>query len=689
MIFSLELILISLFLLSGSTGSDPESERFTAEPEDALLAKGQVHLLRCSVENLVGEVQWLRDGFGLGVGTEFEGFPRYKVLRNEHLGDYTLMINNVQLADDAFFQCQVGATAATRGLRSRTAKVTVRLPPDSLVIGNGSSSVETMVDRATHLTCSASNAKPAPNITWYSNAVLVTGDVTTTVVTLADGKRQDVTSSLTITPTKRDEGRSYECHALNDAMLTQMKTSVTIEVLYPPEISILLRPSDQLREFHSVSIACIASANPQVTEWRWFLGGELLTNEGANSSVLELSSVTRDLHRATVVCEAVNKAGRAQQSIVLDILYGPMFKPLAEDGSADPGDSIMLSCVVSSNPPAMVVWRKKGETRVLSGNATFVIPKVTENDFGLYTCTASLLNYEEISQDIRLIRKGPPVIVSPSEQSGRYGEVGIIDCVIEAIPKPTAITWLKENKVLDLSVQTRYKVREENTKEGRHSILEISDVQDVDFGTYNCTADNGYGETHRVIIFSKRAMLPLPYVLAIILSGVLIIIVVISVTVFVFRRRASLGSEKGSDGSEYGITKQKDVASDIRVEYVNSAALTMQPPCSNNADPWNVDAIDTGYFSSYRIPVPYTMLLDDSWSRHRYMPPVHSTNGHNIPAADIYGTYPRRLRLNPRYAENPNGYGTLRGGLHPQSVRSYEYASPHASPSGSRFSTNV
>lgn len=67
-----------------------ESERFTAEPEDALLAKGQVHLLRCSVENLVGEVQWLRDGFGLGLGTEFEGFPRYKVLRNEHLGDVTL-----------------------------------------------------------------------------------------------------------------------------------------------------------------------------------------------------------------------------------------------------------------------------------------------------------------------------------------------------------------------------------------------------------------------------------------------------------------------------------------------------------------------------------------------------------------------------------------------------------------------
>lgn len=69
--------------------------------------------------------------------------------------------------------------------------------------------------------------------------------------------------------------------------------------------------------------------------------------------------------------------------------------------------------------------------------------------------------------------------------------------------------------------------------------------------------------------------------------------------------------EKGSDGSEYGITKQKDVASDVRVEYVNGAALT-QPPCFSNTDPLNMDAIDTGYFSSYRIPVPYSMLLDVS-----------------------------------------------------------------------------
>ena len=35
----------------------------------------------------MGQVQWLRDGFGLGLGTEFEGFPRYKVMRNQGLGE--------------------------------------------------------------------------------------------------------------------------------------------------------------------------------------------------------------------------------------------------------------------------------------------------------------------------------------------------------------------------------------------------------------------------------------------------------------------------------------------------------------------------------------------------------------------------------------------------------------------------
>ena len=56
------------------------------EPQDAVVSRGQTHVLRCTVDGRVGEVQWLRDGFGFGPGVEFEGFPRYRIQRDDQRG---------------------------------------------------------------------------------------------------------------------------------------------------------------------------------------------------------------------------------------------------------------------------------------------------------------------------------------------------------------------------------------------------------------------------------------------------------------------------------------------------------------------------------------------------------------------------------------------------------------------------
>jgi hypothetical protein len=62
------------------------SERFIEEPEDATVIKGELHTFRCVTEDRIGQVQWLRGGFGLGPGNEFEGFPRYRVQQSDERG---------------------------------------------------------------------------------------------------------------------------------------------------------------------------------------------------------------------------------------------------------------------------------------------------------------------------------------------------------------------------------------------------------------------------------------------------------------------------------------------------------------------------------------------------------------------------------------------------------------------------
>ena len=67
-----------------------EAERFLVQPQDAVVSRGQSHVLQCTVEDRAGEVQWLRDGFGFGPGDdELEGFPRYRIQRNDQRGKLT------------------------------------------------------------------------------------------------------------------------------------------------------------------------------------------------------------------------------------------------------------------------------------------------------------------------------------------------------------------------------------------------------------------------------------------------------------------------------------------------------------------------------------------------------------------------------------------------------------------------
>ena len=66
-----------------------ECERFLVQPQDAVVSRGQRHVLHCTVQDRIGEVQWLRDGFGLGPGDEFEGFPRYRIQRDDQRGIYS------------------------------------------------------------------------------------------------------------------------------------------------------------------------------------------------------------------------------------------------------------------------------------------------------------------------------------------------------------------------------------------------------------------------------------------------------------------------------------------------------------------------------------------------------------------------------------------------------------------------
>lgn len=66
----------------------------------------------------------------------------------------------------------------------------------------------------------------------------------------------------------------------------------------------------------------------------------------------------------------------------------------------------------------------------------------------------------------------------------------------------TGIIW----QVLSVSVDCprRYKVSEKMVPDGLLSVLQISDVKESDFATYNCSAYNAYDSTYLPINFSEK-----------------------------------------------------------------------------------------------------------------------------------------------------------------------------------------
>ena len=156
------MLLLLVFLVTPAPVQLNE-QKFLREPPDQTAALGEHVTLPCRVENRRGNIQWTRDDFGLGLNRHLKGFDRYRMSGSDEEGDYTLDIENVQLEDDAQFQCQVGAAPGVDPIRSRYATLTVTVPPEPPEITNGKV-LKTQEERIVMLECLSRGGKPAAEV---------------------------------------------------------------------------------------------------------------------------------------------------------------------------------------------------------------------------------------------------------------------------------------------------------------------------------------------------------------------------------------------------------------------------------------------------------------------------------------------------------------------------------------------
>uniref|UniRef100_A0A673ACX5 Kirre like nephrin family adhesion molecule 3, like n=1 Tax=Sphaeramia orbicularis TaxID=375764 RepID=A0A673ACX5_9TELE len=468
---------------------------FSQQPQDQVVVSGQSVTLPCVIVGYRGMVQWTKDGLALGGERDLPGWTRYSLMGDPLSGEHSLLIDSAELADDAVYECQ----ATQAGLRSHRAKLTVLVPPSDPVV-EGGPVVRLKAHTPHNLTCRASGAKPAAEITWYRDGeVMETAIYSKTL--MEDGKREAAVSMLPLIPEDSDSGRTYTCRVLNPAAPAGRQTSITINVQHPPSVTLSVQPQT-VTEGAKVLFICSASANPEITGYRWSKGGVPISE--ANGDSLEVT-VDYSYFTDPVSCEVSNSVGSTNVSTLVDVQFGPRLLSEPKPMTVDIGMDAAFTCAWTGNPPLTLAWTKQGSSVVLSNGNTLQLKAVTQEDAGVYTCKAIVPRIGVAERDVTLTVNGPPIITADATQHAVKHSKGKLECRVGSSPPPDKIVWTFGDMTLSSGSSGRYSVQTVTSDHEVLSSLVLSETLAQDFQLrYNCTAWNRFGTGTALVTLKEQ-----------------------------------------------------------------------------------------------------------------------------------------------------------------------------------------
>uniref|UniRef100_A0A8C2CN53 Kirre like nephrin family adhesion molecule 3, like n=1 Tax=Cyprinus carpio TaxID=7962 RepID=A0A8C2CN53_CYPCA len=507
---------------------------FSQQPQDQVVVAGQSVTLPCVIVGYRGMVQWTKDGLALGGERDLPGWVRYSLMGDPLSGEHSLVIDSAELGDDAVYECQ----ATQVGLRSHRAKLTVLVPPSDPVV-EGGPVVRLKAHTPHNLTCRASGAKPAAEITWYRDGEIM-HDAIYSKTLMEDGKRETAVSMLPMVPEDSDSGRTYTCRVLNPAAPAGRQTSVTISVQREPV----------LRE-QKFFFICSATATPKIK------GGVPISE--ANGDSLEVT-VDHSYFTDPVSCEVSNSVGSTNVSTLVDVQFGPKLLTEPKPQIVDIGMDAAFTCSWTGNPPLTLAWTKQGSSVVLSNSNTLQLKAVTQDDSGTYTCKAIVPRIGVAERDVTLTVNGPPIITAEATQQAIKHSKGKLECLVGSSPPPDKIVWTFGDTILSSGSSGRFSVQTVHSDRGVLSSLILSETLAQDFQLrYNCTAWNRFGTGTALVTLEEQEALPLLIIIGASVGGGCVFIICVITLVSICCRHTAKG-KKGTRLSK----------SDIRVQIVHS-----------------------------------------------------------------------------------------------------------------------
>ncbi|XP_075763074.1 nephrin isoform X2 [Pelodiscus sinensis] len=354
-------------LLGACAGGASLQQAFRVEPDNITVLEGAAAVLQCMVDNPSGVVQWVKDGLLLGPDRSIPGFPRYSMTGDPSKGEHHLRIVGSRLADDASYECQAGRSEDSPGIVSRTALLSVLVPPKLPIMKEyeTDSTVTWVAGVEYSVTCSASDAKPAAEISFNKGGSPLP-EVSLQVNSGSNEKLSSTEAVLRVTPQSSDNGKRLVCAATNEAVSAPLVAGVTMNILFPPEPPTIeghTRP--EIKAGETLKLTCISRSGNPLATLQWLKNGDVVSTSWetddtgrASRSLLTLSIKPED-NGAQLCCEAVNQVSPLPlpAGLTLRVVFLPTEVSILGSSNTPENKQISLSCSTApSNPPVQLRW---------------------------------------------------------------------------------------------------------------------------------------------------------------------------------------------------------------------------------------------------------------------------------------------------------------------------------------------
>ena len=186
----------------------------------------------------------------------------------------------------------------------------------------------------------------------------------------------------------------------------------------------------------------------------------------------------------------------------------PKFIEKPKDVSGEEGEEVNLVCLTDGNPSPSYRWfRNKDLNTVVSysSNLTIMISQVTA---GTYTCRVSVAGYKSVQSNAKVWLRGAPNIAAPGDLKIYYGSLGStveLVCKVVSMPPTRTPMWIYNN--YQIANTNHYNIaRKKLAPDTLVTSLMIRELSEYDFGPYNCSARNQYGQDSLLLELRQEGM---------------------------------------------------------------------------------------------------------------------------------------------------------------------------------------